>query len=69
MKQTNSLMGSSTKFPSEEDLQPQQSKLSIDKKIRKNTKNIHKKGSKKKNAYSSNKDDNKKAVRFNFLCN
>jgi hypothetical protein len=59
--QTNSLMGSNTKFPSEEDLQPQQSKLAMNKKLLKNTKKIHKKGSKKKNAYSSNKDDNKKA--------
>jgi hypothetical protein len=54
-------MGSTTNFPIEEDLQHQQSKLSMDKKILKNSKKIHKKGSKKKNAYSSNKDDNKKA--------
>jgi hypothetical protein len=53
-------MDSTTKFPSEEDLQPRQSKLSMDQKILKNTKKNHKKGSKKKNTYSSNKDDNKK---------
>jgi hypothetical protein len=55
-KQTNSLMG----FPGDEDLQHRQTKLSMNKKIQKNTKKIHKKGSKKKNAYSSNKDNNKK---------